>query len=403
MKLTSIAAAAALLYAATSAQAKTFLFPIPQSVEWTGHASHLTNGFSITTQGKVHKHVKDAAKRYAQLIRKEQWVPVQVAYGQYKSDVDINGKIQGLTVKVKDNDCKLDLGVDESYTLDVPASGGKATLEAATWVGALRGLETFSQLVVKTDQKLVAHSAKIEDKPSYVHRGLMLDTSRNYYPLKDLLRTIDAMSYNKLNVFHWHVTDSQSWPLQFKSHPELSDKAAYSQDEIYTAQDVKQLISYAESRGVRVILELDMPAHTATIGESHPDYIVCGDKFWADYAAEPPAGQLHPLKDEVFDLIKDIIKEGTSMFPDSVYHGGGDEIKASCWETNEDVQKYMKQHNVTANEIWFEWTNKLVDFIQSDTKKRPMLWEDPIRDGGRVSNDTIVQVWTAPPQNFTVH
>ena len=44
------------------------------------------------------------------------------------------------------------LDTDESYTLEIPAAGADAatltaTLEAATVYGALRGLETFSQLV----------------------------------------------------------------------------------------------------------------------------------------------------------------------------------------------------------------------------------------------------------------
>ena len=38
-------------------------------------------------------------------------------------------------------------GIDESYTLTVPAASGDARLDAATVYGALRGIETFSQLL----------------------------------------------------------------------------------------------------------------------------------------------------------------------------------------------------------------------------------------------------------------
>ena len=44
------------------------------------------------------------------------------------------------------------MGSDESYTLDIPLTGD-ATLTAATPVGALRGLETFSQLCLLTHRQ----------------------------------------------------------------------------------------------------------------------------------------------------------------------------------------------------------------------------------------------------------
>lgn len=287
MKLLSVIAACALVSAGV--EAKTFLFPIPQDVAWAGTSTTLSSNFKIS--GAQNAHVKKAADRYLALIKKEKWVPVQVSTDKTKVKASKN-KLKGINIKVKNNKAKLDIDVDESYKLDVPSQGGYATLTAPTWVGALRALETFSQLVVADGKKLVAHTASINDKPTYGHRGILLDTSRNYYPVKDILRVLDAQAFNKMNVLHWHATDSQSWPLYFKSHPELSKNAAYSSKEVYTPSDVKKILAYAEERGIRVILELDMPAHTATIGESYPDYMLCADEFWAAYAAEPPAGQL---------------------------------------------------------------------------------------------------------------
>lgn len=115
---------------------------------------------------------------------------------------------------------------------------------------------------------------KIEDAPTFPYRGVMLDTARNYYTVEDILRTIDGMSYNKLNIFHWHITDSQSFPLQLETVPELGAKGAYTLHGKllgYTKQDVKRIIKYARERGVRVIPELDMPAHTASWGKGIKD------------------------------------------------------------------------------------------------------------------------------------
>ena len=62
-------------------------------------------------------------------------------------------------------------------------------------------------------------------------------------------------------MFHWHLSDSQSFPLHLQNLPGFSQYGAYSEDMVYTQQDVKQLLQFADDRGVRIIPELDIPAH----------------------------------------------------------------------------------------------------------------------------------------------
>lgn len=69
------------------------------------------------------------------------------------------------------------------------------------------------------------------------------------------------MAASKLNTFHWHLTDSQSFPYDSTQFPEMARWGAYSGDEIYTPEDVKELSIYARIRGIRVLVEIDSPAH----------------------------------------------------------------------------------------------------------------------------------------------
>ena len=106
----------------------------------------------------------------------------------------------------------------------------------------------------------------IEDFPAYRYRGIMLDTSRHYIPVPKILETLDAMMYNKLNTFHWHITDDDSFPLVLDCYPQLSDNSKFGPGMVYSKLDVAKIINYALTRGVRVIPEIDSPGHTWSWG-----------------------------------------------------------------------------------------------------------------------------------------
>jgi len=65
-------------------------------------------------------------------------------------------------------------------------------------------------------------STIIRDSPRFQYRGLMLDTARHYIPIPILKKQIDSMAYNKLNVFHWHIVDDQSFPFEMKKYPNIT-------------------------------------------------------------------------------------------------------------------------------------------------------------------------------------
>ena len=94
-------------------------------------------------------------------------------------------------------------------------------------LGALRGLESFYQLIWSENEDYTVHSVnetEIIDFPRFTHRGMMLDTARHYLPEKILMELLTIMMYNKFNVFHWHIVDDQSFPYVSRKFPELSEK-----------------------------------------------------------------------------------------------------------------------------------------------------------------------------------
>jgi len=119
----------------------------------------------------------------------------------------------------------LQLHTSESYTLDISAKPPSAAITAKTIYGALRALETLSQLVTfnfdTRSYEIRGADWSIKDTPRFPHRGVMIDTSRHFETIRTIKRVVDSLAYSKLNVLHWHVSDSQSFPMEFKTRPKV--------------------------------------------------------------------------------------------------------------------------------------------------------------------------------------
>ena len=232
------------------------VWPKPRHLTWSPpyQTTLLSSSFTIfTTTIHHHKHLSAAICHYHSLLKSEHHHPLVPLGINISKDLP---PLQSLSIEVVDPHAGLVNGVNESYTLSILPS--HATLTAETVWGAMRGLETFSQLAWDNPTQ-IAVGVQVWDFPLFVHRGLMVDTARNYYPMKDLLRTVEAMSMNKLNVLHLHLTDAESFPLVLPSEPRLAEKGAYAPHMVYTPQDVKTLVEFGLDHGVRVIPEIDTP------------------------------------------------------------------------------------------------------------------------------------------------
>lgn len=110
-----------------------------------------------------------------------------------------------------------------------------ADIRGTTYFGVRHGLETMSQLVVFDPiigGLVVPREAFVTDKPAYPYRGILLDTSRNFISIPVIKKVIDGMAANKLNTFHWHMTDTHSFPFQSITFPQLTQYGAYSSEQV---------------------------------------------------------------------------------------------------------------------------------------------------------------------------
>ncbi|XP_066929700.1 chitooligosaccharidolytic beta-N-acetylglucosaminidase-like [Clytia hemisphaerica] len=350
--------------------------------------------------------------------------------GVYRQQAYRGWNLQGRTIEsskrsmeisiiLETNAEKLTLYTDESYSLKVNTNNRliSVTIKANNFFGARHALETLSQLTAYHqghNSLQIIDYADIYDKPAYPYRGVLLDTSRNFYSVPSIRRLIKTMSYNKLNTFHWHITDTHSFPIFIKAVPQLTQYGAYSNTRVYTPRQVKQIAEYGRQHGVRVLPEFDQPAHTGEgwqFGEKEGlgKLAVCVNKEpWQKFCLEPPCGQLNPINQNLYHILSKIYKEYFDLFDPDLFHAGGDEINFNCWNTTKEITDWLHTNYGGRNEeemmrmwnLFLEKSSKKI-YEANDGKEIPLiLWTSKmtsIKYLNRFLNPKqhIIQIWTS--------
>nr|XP_055055597.1 beta-hexosaminidase subunit beta isoform X2 [Misgurnus anguillicaudatus] len=371
------------------------LWPLPQIFKSSDLSFQLSpNSFQIvhgkeSSAGPSCSLLQNAFRRYFEYIFGE------VRKQDKRSKQAFSPDLVELQVWVTSADPECDgypsLQTDESYELTV--NQPSAVLKASNVWGALRGLETFSQLIYEDDYGTYhINKTVISDFPRFAHRGILLDTSRHYLPLKVILKNLEVMAMNKFNVFHWHIVDDPSFPYLSRTFPDLSQKGAYHPyTHVYTPSDVKMVIEFARMRGIRVIPEFDTPGHTQSWGNGQKDLLTpC-------YSGSTPSGTfgpVNPILNSTYEFMTQLFKEISTVFPDAYIHLGGDEVDFTCWKSNPDIQKFMKEQSFGTDYTKLEsyYIQRLVDIVAA-TKKGYMVWQEVFDNGVKLKDDTVVEVW----------
>lgn len=126
-----------------------------------------------------------------------------------------------------------------------------------------------------------------------------------------------------------HITDSPSFPLNLNSYPRLASEGAYSSRKTYSASQIQHLNWFANALGISIVLEIDVPGHTASIGASYPEFMACWDQndvAWEGKANEPPSGQLRISDLKTKEFVKGFMKEAANLMRSPYFSSGGDEV-----------------------------------------------------------------------------
>ena len=356
------------------------IWPLPQHFTYGSTRAFLSVNFTIHCNVSNVTAIDTAIARYT---------PIIFSHSARSQRSPMESMLTSLDILVVNSTAPLQLGMDESYTLTVPApseSSASVTLAANTLWGAVRGLETFSQLVYFDFNagRYYIDSApwSIVDYPRFTHRGVMLDVSRHFHPLASIRALIDSITHAKFNVLHLHLTDMQAFPYHSVSLPALS-QAAYSPQEQYSYTDIADIVQYAAARAVRVVIETDMPGHASSWCAGYPG--LCPTMNCTS--------PLDPSNELTFTVIESLMRELTSVAPDTLFHVGGDEVNTDCWNNTAHVREWMAQRGFNLTEALWYFTSRVQNITMS-LGRTPVAW-DEVYDAftTRMPRESIVHVW----------
>ncbi len=296
---------------------------------------------------------------------------------------------------------------DEEYFLRI--NSNEIAIESSTETGAIYGFQSLNQLMSLnlSNGVIKLQNQVIKDSPRFKYRGMHLDVGRHMYPVDFIKKYIDGLAMLKFNNFHWHLTEDQGWRIEIEKYPELNNIGSYRDSTLighytdkpwqfdktryggyYTKKEIKEVVRYAEGRGINVIPEIEMPGHSQAAVSSYPEFGCTGEQvgvapLWGVFK------EIYCSKNETFDFLEEIIDEVVELFPGKYIHIGGDEAPKTNWKACGNCQNVINREELKdEHELQSYFITRMEKYINS--KGKQIIGWDEILEGGLAPNATVM-------------
>ena len=262
------------------------------------------------------------------------------------------------------------------------------------------------QTVVQMASAKGVPCADIADWPAYRWRGLMIDVVRHFFPVSFLKRQVDVMAQYKFNRLHLHLTDAEGWRMQMKRYPRLTDSVAFRPIEpwvewraagmpfcaentpgayggFYTQDELRDLVAYAEERGITVVPEIEMPGHSGAVLTAYPELSCTHEPHkQSDFCAGSVA---------TYDFLENVLKEVMDVFPSHYIHVGGDEAAKKSWPACPVCRTKMRELGTeSVDSLQAYLITRMGQFLNAHGRQL-VGWDEVT--AGNLSRNTTVMVW----------
>ena len=329
------------------------------------------------------------------------------------SKAAVDGKMKGF-IFLKDGA----MGTEE-YSIDITKKN--CVVKASGKNGFLYAIQTLKQLTdpavysdeIDPAQKFMFPAVSIKDKPRFAYRGMHLDCARHFFSVEEVKKYLDVMAIYKLNRLHWHLTEDQGWRIEIKKYPKLTQIGAFrngtmvgkdfsSNDGVryggyYTQDQIREVVAYAESLGIVIIPEIDLPGHMLGALAAYPELGCTGGPYevWTKWGVSDQV--MCPGKENMFTFLEDVFTELMELFPSEYIHIGGDECPKTEWEKCPACQARIKALGIkgdskhTAEQYLQSYVTARVQKFLNDHGRKIIGWDEVLE--GELAPGATVMSW----------
>lgn len=294
----------------------------------------------------------------------------------------------------------------EDHAIEITAVG--VSIRAGTDAGLLRAATTL--LSLRETHGGALPLGRIEDGPRFGWRGQHLDCSRHFYAVETILKLLDLMALFKLNRFHWHFSDDESFRVQVDCAPNIWRKTEFRGEGhlipgvwgggirsggSYSKADVARVLAHAKTLHIEILPEIEVPAHAHALNAAHP-----GMRDRGDNGAEMSVhgfleNTLNPAIQATWDLVEPLSLEVAGLFPLGILHLGCDELPHGAWDGSPAITKLKADLGLDTRDDVQGWAmSRFAGFLASHGI-RAAAWEEAAKGGnGGIGHDALLFSWT---------
>lgn len=264
--------------------------------------------------------------------------------------VEVHARSADLGSRIELRHARRDGVAGDAYALDVTPD--RVLVEAGGPAGLRWGCETLAQLVDGRDR---LPACRIDDRPDFEFRGVMLDVSRGKVPtFETLCGLVDQLARLKLNVLMLYTEHT----FAFRRHPEIGAGSSPLE-----AETLRALDEYASRRFVQLVPSLQ------SLG--HMERILSLPRF-AHLAESELGWTIAPEEPGTIELLSSLYDEYLPLFRSTLFNANCDEP----WDLGRGKSR-SRDEQLGGGSVYLEHVRRLRDLAKRHGK-RTMIWGDVI-------------------------
>jgi len=269
-----------------------------------------------------------------------------------------------------------------AYTVVV---GDRATVKGGAYIGVAHGTSLLLQALAPGKGGLALRHFTVEDAPYSEYYGSMVDLARQNNSMEELQGLVNMMRLYRVRFLQLHMTDDQAWTFPSTAYPQLGKTNTSTRGgpvpKVYSVQQWKEMVRYADERGVTIVPEIETPGHSGAARRDLPE------------AFGPDVAVMNMTNPKMYQALDTIIGEAADIFKSSPYiHIGCDECNIEPLSRDANSKAFRDANGIKDGTDLFAWHIAKMNEIVKKHGKRTIAWQDAAFTE-RVPKDVIIMVW----------